>query len=150
MSYNKTTWVDNETSLSAQNLNKIEQGIEDAFGGLEAHKAESMANAHKINNIGGLEVALNQKATTGTYTTTLNTTWVGTSAPYTKTQTVTGILSTDNPIVDVVMSGTYHVDEGRHKSWSYIYRITTDNNSVTLYANEKPSVNLPIQLKVVR
>lgn len=30
MAYNKTTWVNGETALSANNLNKMEQGIEDA------------------------------------------------------------------------------------------------------------------------
>lgn len=86
----------------------------------------------------------------GVYTVTLDTTWTGTSAPFTKTQAVTGILATDIPIVDVVMSGTYATDEARQEAWSNIYRITTADNSITLYAKEKPTVNLPIQLKVVR
>lgn len=86
----------------------------------------------------------------GVYTTTLNTTWTGTSAPFTKTQAVTGILATDIPIVDVVMSGTYATDEARQEAWSKIYRIVTAANQITLYATEKPTVSLPIQLKVVR
>lgn len=86
----------------------------------------------------------------GIYNVTLDTTWSGSSAPFSKTQTVTGILATDTPIVDVVMSGTYATDEARQEAWSNIYRITTANNSITLYAKEKPTVNLPIQLKVVR
>jgi len=85
-----------------------------------------------------------------TLTTTLDTTWTGTEAPYTKTQTVTGISSNDNPIVDVVMSGTFTTDEERANEWGKIYRVTTANNSITLYAMDKPEVSLPIQLKVVR
>ena len=83
-------------------------------------------------------------------TTTLNTTWQGSQAPYTKTQTVSGLLATDTPIVDVVMSGTFATDQARIEAWGYVYRITTANNSITLYATEKPTVSLPIQLKVVR
>ena len=83
-------------------------------------------------------------------TTTLNTTWQGSNAPYTKTQTVNGLLATDTPIVDVVMSGTFATDEARLEAWGYVYRITTANNAITLYATEKPTVSLPIQLKVVR
>jgi phage-related tail fiber protein len=83
-------------------------------------------------------------------TTTLNTTWQGSTAPYTKTQTVSGLLATDTPIVDVVMSGTFATDQARIEAWGYVYRITTANNSITLYATEKPTVSLPIQLKVVR
>jgi hypothetical protein len=89
-------------------------------------------------------------AFTDTFTTTLNTTWTGTEAPFTKTQTVSGILSTDNPIVDVVMSGTFGTDETRAEQWGQVYRITTSTNEITLSAFEKPTVELPIQIKVVR
>jgi hypothetical protein len=83
-------------------------------------------------------------------TATLDTTWSGTSAPYTKTVSVSGILSTDTPIIDVVMSGTYSTDEARTEAWGYIYRAVTANGSITFYATEKPTVSLPIQIRVVR
>jgi len=83
-------------------------------------------------------------------TTTLNTTWQGSEAPYTKTQTVNGLLATDTPIVDVVLSGDFETDEARIEAWAGIYRITTADNAITLYATEKPAVELPIQIKVVR
>ena len=85
-----------------------------------------------------------------TYTTTLDTTWSGTKAPYTKEQTVTGILSTDNPIVDIVLSGTYATDSKIEADWAEIYRIVTSTNSVTLYAHKKPTNSIPLQFKVVR
>ena len=83
-------------------------------------------------------------------TATLDTTWSETSPPYTKTVTVNGILASDIPIVDVVMSGTYATDEARIEQWGYVYRITTADNSITVYATDKPTVELPIQIKVVR
>jgi len=83
-------------------------------------------------------------------TTTIDTNWQGSTAPYTKTQTVNGLLATDTPIVDVVMSGNFGTDEARIEAWGHVYRITTANNAITLYATEKPTVSLPIQLKVVR
>jgi hypothetical protein len=83
-------------------------------------------------------------------TVTLDTMWSGTSAPYTKTVTVSGILATDTPIIDIVMSGTYSTDEARIEAWGYIYRAVTANGSITFYATEKPTVSLPIQIKVVR
>ena len=83
-------------------------------------------------------------------TATLDTTWSGMSPPYTKTVTVNGILASDTPIVDVVMSGTYATDTARLEQWGYVYRITTANNSITAYATDKPTVELPIQIKVVR
>ncbi len=81
---------------------------------------------------------------------TLDTTWTGSAAPYSKSITVAGILETDTPIIDVVMSGTYATDKARQEAWSYIYRAVTANNSITFYASEKPTVNLPVQIKVVR
>jgi hypothetical protein len=81
---------------------------------------------------------------------TLDTSWLGSAAPYSKSVTVTGILETDTPIIDVVMSGTYSTDEARIEAWGYIYRAVTANGSITFYATEKPTVSLPIQIKVVR
>jgi hypothetical protein len=118
----------------------------------------------KVENVDGalkqadLDAHISEKATLtklahvqhDTLTVTLSTAWSGSTAPFTKTQSVSGILATDNPVVDVVMSGAFATDEKREEAWGNIYRITTANNSITLYAMEKPTVSLPIQLKVVR
>ena len=84
------------------------------------------------------------------YTTTLNTTWSGSVAPFTKVQTVTGILATDTPIIDVVMSGVFATDELIAEAWGLIYRAVATTNTITFYATEKPTVSLPLQFKVVR
>jgi len=63
---------------------------------------------------------------------------------------VSGILSTDKPIVDIVASGTYATDVIMGENWGKIYRIATATNSITVYANEVPSASIPIALKVVR
>jgi hypothetical protein len=63
---------------------------------------------------------------------------------------VTGILSTDNPIIDVVMSGTFSTDTTRNKEFGKIYRAVTNTNSITFSADGAPTVSLPIQIKVVR
>jgi len=86
-----------------------------------------------------------------TLTATLDTDdWTGTEAPFAQSQEVSGILATDVPIVDVVLSGDWGVDEARLEAWGYIYRIVTSNDYITAYAREKPDVALPLQLKVVR
>jgi len=86
-----------------------------------------------------------------TLTATLDTDdWAGTEAPFAQSQEVSGILATDVPIVDVVLSGDWGVDEARLEAWGYIYRIVTSNDYITAYAREKPDVALPLQLKVVR
>lgn len=86
-----------------------------------------------------------------TLTATLDTDdWTGTEAPFAQVQEVSGILATDVPIVDVVLSGDWEVDEARLEAWGHIYRIITSNDSITAYAREKPDVALPLQLKAVR
>ena len=104
-------------------------------------------DTHKANN-----ASLSSKGHVNhaVLTVTLNTAWSGTSAPYTKTVTVNGIQSSDTPIIDVVMSGTYSTDEARIEAWGYIYRAVCNNGSITFYATEKPTVDIPIQIKVVR
>ena len=109
--------------------------------------AQSKVNTHanvtaSLSTLGHVKYAV--------LTATLNTSWSGSSAPYSKTVTVSGILATDTPIIDIVMSGTYSTDEARIEAWGYIYRAVTGNGSITFYTTEKPTINLPIQIKVVR
>lgn len=89
-------------------------------------------------------------ATTVLYTATLNTTWSGSSAPYSKVQTVAGILATDTPIIDIVLSGAYATDIARLNAWKHVYRAVTADGTITLYADAKPTEELPVQIKVVR
>jgi hypothetical protein len=121
-----------------QEVQDLQGVIDNTVQVLDAHTETRAA----LNNLGHVNHAV--------LTTTLNTTWQGSQAPYTKTQTVSGLLATDTPIVDVVMSGNFQTDKARIEAWGYVYRITTANNAITLYATEKPTVSLPIQLKVVR
>jgi hypothetical protein len=151
----RTAWNSKETPAGAQakvdahasntnnphNVTAAQVGAETPAGvqaKVDAH-ADDVAT---INALGHVKHAV--------LTTTLNTTWSGSSAPFSKVQSVSGILSTDTPIVDVVMSGTFSTDEARAEAWGHIYRITIANGSITLYAKEKPTVSLPLQIKVVR
>ena len=74
-------------------------------------------------------------------------------APYTQTVTVDGILGSDNPFVDIILSGVETEEESAAimESWCMVGRITTANGSVTATCfSEVPTVNISIQLKVVR
>lgn len=84
------------------------------------------------------------------YTATIGTSWSGTAAPYSQTITVTGLKSTDVPLIDFVNSGTYATDLNREEAWGSIYRIVPANNKITVYAHEKTTTSCPIQLLVIR
>ena len=134
-----TTWGQaGRTVPGAGDFNRIEGNTQHLKDEIDSHLAEK-ANLLVLGHVNHAVL-----------TATLDTTWFGTSAPYTKTVSVSGILYTDTPIIDVVMSGTYSIDEERIEAWGYIYRAVTANGSITFYATEKPTVSLPIQIRVVR
>lgn len=73
------------------------------------------------------------------------------TAPYTQTVSVQGILATDTPIVDVVLDSATSTAISQNNSWAFVSKIETSANSITATCLEsKPEVDLPILLKVVR
>lgn len=99
-----------------------------------------------------LNLLIQKRATTASYAATLPKTGWSSSAPYTQTVNVDGILSTDNPIVDIDMSGASTGNyESLMESWNFIGRVTANNGSITAYCyEEKPTVDIKLVLKVVR
>ena len=70
---------------------------------------------------------------------------------FTQTIAVSGILETDNPIWDLVLGTDSEINDSHQEAYALIDRLTTANNSITLWANaEAPTVAITIQLKVVR
>lgn len=109
----------------------------------------AVTNAKIANNaVTAPKIADNAVSTV--YTATLDTTWSGSVAPYTKAQTISGILATDKPIIDVVPSATFADAEAQEEAWANIYRAVTSANTITFYAKEKPTVSIPIQVRCIR
>ena len=112
------------------------------------------ATTTELNYVDGvtsnIQTQLNEKASTTIYTATLSTSW-SSSAPYTQTVTVSGITSSDTPIIDVVLSSTTSTALNQLEAWGCVSKITTDSNAITATCLEdKPSTAIPIQIKVVR
>lgn len=108
-------------------------------------------HSHDMSQVIGLQTALDGKATAALYTLTLPSTgWTGDAAPYAQEVTVTGITAADTPLVDIVQTGTEATDEPMREAWGVVTRIVTGAGKITAYASEKPTVNIPIQLKVVK
>lgn len=95
--------------------------------------------------------SLSNKASTALYTGTLTSSGWSSSAPYTQTLNISGILADDVPIVDVVLSSTSSTALSQLEAWSCVSKIETAAGSITATCfEEKPTIDLPIQLKVVR
>jgi hypothetical protein len=140
MAYVKTTWVNSSAPpINATNLNKIEDGIFDVTENFETHTTVSAS----LSVLGHVQ--------TGVFTATITTaSWTGTVSPFTNDTTVSGILATDTPIIDIVLTGTFADDEDIIEAWGGVYRAVTTADVVTFSATDLPTVDLPIQLKVVR
>ena len=81
-------------------------------------------------------------------TVTLGTNWTGSAAPYSQSVTVTGLLATDSPILDIQTSlNNYAVEE---ENWMNIFKAESSADKLTFYAKEKTTINLTIKVKVVR
>lgn len=85
------------------------------------------------------------------YTATLSASGWSSSAPYTQAVTVDGILSTDNPVADVVLSSTDSTAISELEGWGCVSEITTANGSITAKClEEKPAVALTVRMQVWR
>lgn len=84
------------------------------------------------------------------YTVTLDTEWSGDAAPYTKEQTINGILAADAPLIDLAPSATFADAEKQADAWALIYRAVTAADKITFYAKAKPTVSIPLQIRCIR
>lgn len=128
-----------------------ELAVEAGFTGTKEEWMQTVIGNGWVEAVSSLEATVATKATVKFYSGTLLADgWTGTSAPFSQAITVSGILETDKPKVDVVVSSTYATAETEIEAWGYVYRIVTSQNGVTAYATEKPEVSLNIQMEVVR
>lgn len=129
-------------------------GVVDNAKKLDGKTAAQFAAAQHTQAIGtitGLQDALDGKATAALYPLTLPSTgWTGDAAPYAQEVAVTGITAADTPLVDIVQTGTEATDEPMREAWGVVTRMVTGAGKITAYASEKPTVDVPIQLKVVK
>ena len=86
------------------------------------------------------------------FTATLTTNdWVGSSAPYTQTIGISGILATDRPHYSAVYDTNQETRLAQKEAFAMVDDLDTANGSVTFTCFEdKPAVNIPIQMEVNR
>ena len=104
----------------------------------------------KIGNGAVTAGKIAENAVSTIYTATIGTTWTGSAAPYYQDITVNGLLATDNPIVDIVPSSTFATAEAELEAWSAIYKMTTSDNSLRVYATDLTETAVPIRILCVR
>jgi hypothetical protein len=114
-----------------------------------AKLADSAVTAKKLATNAVTTEKIAPESVSKTYTANLSNVWGG-SGPYTQTVNVSDILASDNPIIDVILSGTYSTDKNRCEEFAKIYRAVTANGSVTFYADEKPTSSFSVRMLCIR
>lgn len=85
-----------------------------------------------------------------TWTATLNTTWTGASAPYTKTVSLTDMLSTYVPELDIIYSSNTATAITEKEEFAKIDKIESNNGSVTLTCfTDKPTISLNVRIETI-
>ena len=84
------------------------------------------------------------------YTATVTTTWTGSAAPYSQNITVSGLLASDKPVIDIVPSSTYSTAKNQLIAWAELYRFVTAANKLTVYSHSKTTTAVPIQILCIR
>lgn len=112
--------------------------------------AASAVETAKIKDKAVTMAKLADHAVSVDYTVTLDTTWSGDAAPYTKEQTINGILAADMPLIDLVPSETFADAQEQEDAWASVYRAVTAADKITFYAKAKPTVSIPLQIRCIR
>ena len=86
------------------------------------------------------------------FNTTLTTNdWIGNAAPYTQTIGIAGILGTDRPHYNAVYDANQETRLAQKEAFAMVDDLDTADGSVTFTCFEdKPGVNIPIQMEVNR
>lgn len=114
-------------------------------------KAGAVAGAWLTLIYNGNSFTLQGEGGTATYTATVTTAWNGTSAPYTQTVTVAGILSSDIADIAPVYDTTLETAIAQQAAWSMVSKADTGEDSITFTCfSDKPTVAIPVQIRVVR
>ena len=115
-------------------------------------KADNLTSKNVQDAITKVNNKAEAKATTLTLTTTIvASAFEGKTAPYTQKISLSGVKGTDNPLVGVVYSNNTATALDQQDSWSSVSRIETGDGYIIVSCYEdKPTVNIPIQVKIVR
>lgn len=77
--------------------------------------------------------------------------WTGSAAPFSQAVTISGVLATDSPIIDLVPDDDdYATAVAEDTAWGSIYRAAATTNTITFYAKEKPTVALTFKARCIR
>lgn len=84
------------------------------------------------------------------FTATIGTNWTVSDNSYVQYINVNGILATDRPFVDILLSDEYYMAEEELRVYDGIYRITTVDGGIIVHASYPTKTSFNIQMEVHR
>ncbi len=155
MAFDKKTWVDRNVEHPARRKLTAVSGEANTYDVVraegtitevgDAFNAETMNDLEdRIANV--VDPIANKMPI---LTCTLGTSWTqdSTNGYYYQNVTVSGITSSDTPILDVQTSGTLTNIKAQQTEWAKVVQATTYTNGIKFYATEATTTSLTILIK---
>lgn len=111
---------------------------------------EQQATSGEVLNGSITTEKLADSAVTKYFTTNIGTSWQNSGDIYIQHVTVNGILESDKPFIDIMLSDNIDTAKEQIDAWGTIYKIVTSEDKITAYAIEPTEVVIPIQMEVHR
>lgn len=152
---NYFTTINNLTQTEVDKLiASLEKYIETAQATLDENVAMNLLNlinSTKTELSTSITALSNTKANKKkVYNITIDTTWTGTEAPYTKTIAVEGITADDIPHLELIQSATVETAISEQENFNKISKIVSSAGSITLTCyEEKPEIALNARIEVM-
>lgn len=128
------------TAQKTSVTNQLNQEISDTEAWVQQQK-QVVNNLIESLETGGF-------AKTETYTAEIGTSWTAEGSVFKQAVTVSGILATDNPTIDLVTTTAGF--ETEQEEFAKIFKAVTSANTITFYASESTANAINVQIKVVR
>ena len=114
-------------------------------------KASASALSNLSTTVSNLSTTVGTKAVVKYFIGNLSASSWSSSKPYTQTVSISGVLNTDKPKADIILSSTTATALNEIESWACVSKIIAGNNSITATClDKKPTVNMSVQLEVLR
>jgi hypothetical protein len=132
--------------------NTILWGSDASIVSFDSTNAKNLDAKNAQAAIEALNLKAESKANVQTLTATISASaFEGTSAPYTQKVEVDGILATDTPDVGAVLDDDLDTAIRQREAFGGISNIRTGDGYLTVFCYEdKPLVDIPIQIRIIR
>lgn len=118
---------------------------------VDKNGTDRLMTAAEGTKLAGIETGATKNTVIDTTCTLTVAGWTGNDAPYTQTVNVTGLLSTDKPILDLSVSPTVATGVDEIDDWALISKAESGAGTLTFSCYEdKPTMELTVNVKVVR